>query len=201
MGLFRRTSSKTDSVTGSLNSHGLACFELKLWRLRDEEFASALVSSALEWFWTSDKSAVGLKKSPATDPPETRPLTHLCQENLKAFFDDLHDYRGGEGPQISMIALQPGCRGIVESSGDLAKAIHSFATGGGGPVQVMFDRGDDGDEVFYAAWPMCDSVRSLVAGWLIKRDEIREFNWGSWQQWNQKWLDGLMTDIPKRAKD
>jgi hypothetical protein len=172
----------------------------RLLRFRDrfitrEGFSSALLDSALEWFWTSTDE----NPRPTATLPEKRPLTHLSEISRSAFLDDLCDDRGGEGRAIAMAGFLPGASVIVSAKSKLSDALAEFALSGGGPVQALYCREDDGDEVFYSAWPLTEPVRQLIGSWLIRPDEIRDFHWTGWRNWESRWLEGTIAELIERA--
>ena len=124
-----------------------------------------------------------------------RPLTRLCEKNKQAFRDDFRDYGNAEGRDIAMLGLQPDSRGLVKSEAHLKKALHRFATEGARPVQAVYGREDDGDEVIYANWPFSEPVRSLIAFWLVRPDNIDDLHWASWSESQTQCLEGAIAQI------
>ena len=94
MGWFRKESRRPRPVYAASNGRGIACFDFGIALLPEKDFSSALLASALEWFWTSTDE----NPRPTATLPEKRPLTHFSEISRSAFLDDLCDDRGGDAP-------------------------------------------------------------------------------------------------------
>jgi hypothetical protein len=195
MSWFRKEPSRPKPVTAARNDRGVVCFDLGLALLPERDFAGMLVSCGIEWHWTS----IDNKQNQPANSPGTRPLTRLCDDSNQLFLDDLRD-SNAEERDIAMVGIQPDSQELVQLEPGLTEALREFAAEGTGPVQAIYYREDDGDEVFYANWPLSEPVRSLIASWLIRPDDIRDFRWAGWQGWETKWLEGAIAQIIARAK-
>jgi|SRR5882724_4853661 len=101
MAWFRKESTRGKPVTLAINGRGVAGSDFGLALLAESDFASDLVSSGLEWFWTSHDP-----NRRSGYEPETRLVTRLCQESKRAFLDDLPDYGNPEGRDIAMFGIR-----------------------------------------------------------------------------------------------
>lgn len=99
-----------------------------------------------------------------------------------------------------LVGLQGEVEQLPRSEEGLATALHNFAANGVGPVQVLYDREDDGDEVLYVAWPLFEPVRALISCWLVRPDDIRGLRWSNWQGWETKSLERAIAQIIARTK-
>jgi len=130
MAWFRKESTRGKPVTLAINGRGVAGSDFGLALLAESDFASDLVSSGLEWFWTSHDP-----NRRSGYEPETRLVTRLCQESKRAFLDDLPDYGNPEGRDIAMFGIRPDSQNVVQSPADLKNALHTFIAAGAGPFR------------------------------------------------------------------
>jgi hypothetical protein len=188
MRLFGKEPDRPKPITAALSQRGVVGFDLGFSTPSEIEFASILVSSGLEWFWVS------------TGFPEERSLTQLRNETKHVLVEDLLDNGNAEGREITMFGLEPDCRALVQTPLELTNALHGFALSGTGPIRAIYSREDDGDAALYAVWPLTESVRSLLAAWLVRTNDIRELTWADWSKWQTTWLEGAIQHILDRAK-
>jgi hypothetical protein len=181
-------------VTVFVRDRGAVCFDFGVWAY--PKTPSELLSGGLAWFWTSSRSGPNREESPIPGLPETRLLTRLNGENVQAFLDDSDDNRR----EIAIVGVDTTSAKILESGVDLANTLDRFAREGAGPIQALFSQEDDGDEVLFAAWPLAEPVRNLIASWIVQRDDIREFTVDRWRKWNGRYLDGLIAGIISRVR-
>ncbi len=166
------------TVTAYLRDRGVICYEAPLFD--DQRLLAGipqqLLSTGLDWYWESARTAEAGDSSQVRNLPPTRPLTQLTHDSVTSLHADLRDRDvDGYGRFVAIVGVDPDTTRSPLDHARLRTALEAFIEREEGPIRIVVCQiGDTPRDYIFAPHDPIEPVRGLLEGWQVIPSAIRK---------------------------